>query len=76
MSPTPFSNASENVDIRHVGELVVGGVEFRVHRYVGLSVDAQYTHIPGILGAGGISNIANESDLGGIAARFKVIVGR
>jgi outer membrane protein W len=71
-----FSDSSENVDTRHVGGLVVGGVEFRVHRWVGLGVDAHYTHIPGILGVGGISKDANESDLGGVAARFKVIVGR
>jgi len=71
-----LSDATENVDTRHVGELAVGGVEFRVHRWVGLGVDAHYTHIPGILGTGGISKDANESDLGGISARFKLIVGR
>jgi hypothetical protein len=71
-----FSDSTENVDTRHVGGLVVGGVEFRVHRWIGLGVDAQYTHIPGILGTGGLSKDANENDLGGVAARFKVIVGR
>jgi len=71
-----FSDPTENVDTRHVGELVVGGAEFRVHRWVGLSIDAQYTHIPGVLGTGGISKDVNENDLGGVAARFRVIVGR
>ena len=56
--------------------LVNGGVEFRVHKWIGLSVDAQYTHVPDILGQGGVSKEAGETDLGGIAARFKVIVGR
>jgi len=71
-----FSVAGEDVDLTHIGELVVGGVEFRVHRWISLSVDAQYTHIPGILGTGGISKEAAETDLGGIAGRFKFIVGR
>lgn len=71
-----FSDSTENVDTRHVGELVVGGVEFRVYRWIGLAVDAQYTDVPGILGTGGLSKDANENDLGGVAARFKVIVGR
>ncbi len=53
-----------------------GGAEFRVHRWVGVSVDVQYTHVPGILGTGGVSQQAGETDLGGVAARFKVVVGR
>ena len=71
-----FSDPSENVDTRHTGYLAVGGAEFRLHRWVGVSVDAQYTHVPGILGTAGISQDAGEKDLGGIAARFKVIIGR
>lgn len=71
-----FSDPSENVDGRHVGYLAVGGVEFRAQRWIGLSVDAQYTHVPGILGTAGISEDAGEKDLGGIAARFRVMIGR
>jgi len=71
-----FSDASENVDTRHVGYLAVGGAEVRLHRWIGVSVDVQYTHVPGILGTGGISQDVGETDLGGIAARMKVIVGR
>ena len=61
---------------RHVGYLVVGGVEFRVSGWVAVSADAQYTKVSGIIGSGGISKDANESDLGGTAGRFRVIVGR
>jgi hypothetical protein len=56
--------------------VVNGGAEFRVHQWVGLSVDVQYTHVPGILGTSGVSQQAGETDLGGVAARFKVVVGR
>ena len=76
-----FSDAGETLDTRHAGLLAAGGVEIRVHRWVGVAVDAQYTHIPGILGAGGVSqNLADpkssDDDLGGIAARFKIVVGK
>ena len=71
-----FSDTGDDVDTRHTGYLAVGGVEFRLHRWLGMSVDAQYTHVLGILGTGGISQDAGEKDLGGIAARVKVIVGR
>jgi outer membrane protein with beta-barrel domain len=71
-----FSGTDENVDTHHVGYLVNGGVEIRLHKWFGAAVDAQYTHVPGILGEGGISQDAGETDLGGVAARFKFIVGR
>ena len=71
-----YAGAGDDVDTHHSGYLAVGGVEFRVHRWVAVSADAQYTHVPGILGTGGVSQDANEKDLGGIAARIKVLVGR
>jgi outer membrane protein W len=71
-----FANAGDNVDTHHSGYLAVGGVEIRVHHWVGVAVDAQYTHITGILGGGGVSKDAGESDLGGIAGRFRVLIGR
>ena len=71
-----FSNEDENVKTRHTGYLVNGGAEFRLSRWLGLTADVQYTRVPGILGDGGISKEADEHDLGGVAARFRVIVGR
>ena len=71
-----FAAAGDNVDTHHAGYLAAGGVEIRLHRWVGVAVDAQYTHITGILGAGGVSKDAGETDLGGIAGRFKVLIGR
>jgi len=56
--------------------VVNGGAAFRLHRWVGLAVDLQYSHVPGILGNGGVSQQAGESNLGGVAARFKLVVSR
>ena len=69
-------DSSDAVEDRHLGLLAVGGVEFRMGRLVGLSGDLQYTHVGGILGTGGFSKAANETDLGGVAVRFRLIVGR
>ena len=71
-----FADAAENVDTRHSGTVLGGGLEFRLHRWVGLGADVQYTHVTGILGQGGVSQQAGENDLGGVAARFKLVVGR
>jgi opacity protein-like surface antigen len=71
-----FSQAGDDVDTRHVGLALNGGAEFRLQRWVGLAVDVHYSHVPGILGTAGVSQQAGESDLGGVAARFRLVVGR
>ena len=73
---SPSSDPDENIDTRHSGFVLMGGVEFRLHRWVRLGVDEQYTRVPGILGVAGLSKAAAEDNLGGIAFRFKVVVGR
>lgn len=71
-----FSEPSENLKTRHTGYLLVGGVEYRAHPWVRVSADVQYTHVTGILGEGGLSKELGENDLGGVAARVRIIVGR
>ena len=71
-----FNDPGEDVDVRHAGVLVNGGAEFRVHRWVGIGAEVEYSHVPGILGSGGVSLQAGEKDLGGVAGRLKLIVGR
>ncbi|HEY2904879.1 MAG TPA: hypothetical protein VGJ29_03205 [Vicinamibacterales bacterium] len=70
------ATASDNISSRHIGYLVVGGVEGRVQKWISLAGDVQFTRVSGILGASGISKDLNENDLGGIAVRFKVLVGK
>ena len=71
-----FDEPGEGLKTRHAGLVGVGGLEFRIHKYVGISADAAVAHVTGILGQSGISKDAGESDLGGIAARFRLIIGR
>jgi hypothetical protein len=76
-----FADPSENLDVTHSGAIFHGGAEFRVSRWLALAADAQFTHVPGVLGNGGASlefgkTSAAERDLGGWAGRFVVLVGR
>ena len=71
-----FNTNDENVDVKHNGLILVGGAEFRVFRWIGVSADVHYTRVNDILGLGGISQEFNEDNLGGTAARFRVMVGR
>jgi opacity protein-like surface antigen len=71
-----FASSGENVDTTHAGFLVVGGAEVRLQTWIRAAADAQYTAVPGILGQGGLSKDVSEKDLGGLAARIRVILGR
>ena len=71
-----FAAAGDDVHVRHAGALLVGGAEVRLTKWVSVSGDAQYTHVPGILGQGGASKDLGETDFGGIAGRLRVIIGR
>ena len=71
-----FDEPGDAVTTRGTGLVGVGGVEFRVHKYVGITADGAVAHVTGILGQAGISKDIGESNLGGISARIRLIIGR
>jgi hypothetical protein len=71
-----FAASDVNVETTHAGFLFVGGAEVRLQKWISAAADAQYTTVPGILGKGGVSKDVGEKDLGGVAARIRVILGR
>jgi opacity protein-like surface antigen len=73
---SPTAEAGENVSATHAGWLMVAGAERRLHRYLAVSADLRYTHVPGILGQGGLSKAVEENNLGGLAIRVRFVVGR
>jgi opacity protein-like surface antigen len=73
---SPFSTGEENVDERFTGYQVLGGVEYRLHRVIGIAGEVQYTTVPDAIGAGGLSAEFGENDLGGVIVRVRVLFGR
>ena len=71
-----FTDAAENVDTPGFGVAVVGGAEVRVHKWISISGDVEYTRVTGILGTGGASKEFGETDIGGTSVRVRVLVGR
>ena len=71
-----FSQPGDDVHVTHLGFVMMGGLEFRVTRWVAVSGDGQYSSVPGVFGRDGLSIIAGEDNLGGIAARLRVILGK
>jgi hypothetical protein len=71
-----FDQAGDEVALGGAGVIVLGGAEVRLHRWVGLGIDAEYTHVPDVLGTAGVSKAFGEDDLGGTALRVKILIGR
>jgi opacity protein-like surface antigen len=67
-------DSDDNFSEQKVGYLGLGGVEWRVHRLVGIGFEAQYARVPNAF-SGGIAADFNEKDLGGTTAAVRVIVG-
>jgi opacity protein-like surface antigen len=70
-----FADASENIDTRFASYHMLGGVEFR-NGWLATAFEVQYSRVPNALGTGGASAAFQESNLGGIVGRVKVLVGR
>jgi opacity protein-like surface antigen len=70
-----FTEASENVHSQYSSYHMLGGVEFR-NEWVASAFEVQYTRAPHTIGVGGASAAFQETNLGGLVARIKVLVGR
>jgi opacity protein-like surface antigen len=71
-----FADGTENVSDNFTGYQAVAGVEYRLHRWIGVAGEVQYTTVPDAIGAGGISADFNEQDLGGTIVRARFLFGR
>jgi hypothetical protein len=70
-----FDEGDEEISFTKAGYLALAGVEFRLTRRLSAAVDVQYSRVPGALGDGGLSQEFDEDDLGGLAVRFRLMVG-
>jgi opacity protein-like surface antigen len=73
-----FAEASENVEETFRGYHVFGGAEVRLARWMGVGAEAQWATVPDALGQdpNGVSAAFDESDLGGVTLRVKLVIGR
>lgn len=66
---TPSGTSEDNVSKTFTGYSVFGGFDRAFHKYLVAGVEAQYRGVPNAIGAGGVSEIYNETNLGGFAIR-------
>jgi len=67
---TPSGTSADNTQETFNGVTIFGGLERGFHKYLIVGVEAQYRSVPNALGAAGVSQIYNETNLGGFAARI------
>jgi opacity protein-like surface antigen len=73
-----FADADENARDVFTGFHVLGGTELRLGRWVGAAFEAQWATVPDALGSNpnSVAREFQESNLGGVTFRGKIIVGR
>ena len=73
-----FAETGDDVEERFTGYHALGGVEFRVARWFGVTGEAQWTTISDALGSelSSASEAFGESNLGGLGLRVRFVVGR
>jgi opacity protein-like surface antigen len=71
-----FDAPGDGLSTSAAGFAAMGGVEVRLHKWVAVGIDAEYTHVPNVLGTAGVSQAFGENDLGGTAVRVKILAGR
>jgi opacity protein-like surface antigen len=69
------ADPSENIRTHFTSYHVVAGVEFR-NGWVATAFEMEYSRIPDAIGVGGASAAFQESNLGGVVGRIKILVGR
>jgi opacity protein-like surface antigen len=71
-----FAVGEENVDDRFTGYQLLGGIEYRLHRAIGVAGEIEYATVPDAIGAGGLSEEFDEHNLGGLIVRARILFGR
>jgi hypothetical protein len=71
-----FAAAGEDTDERFSGYHVLGGAEVKLASWLGVGGEFTWTTVPDALGAGGVSEAFDETDLGGTSLRLKITIGR
>jgi hypothetical protein len=69
-----FVDPADNVRTQYSSYHVLGGVEFR-NEWAATAFEVQYTLAPNTIGVGGASAAFQETNLGGLSGRIKILFG-
>jgi opacity protein-like surface antigen len=73
-----FADSGDNVADTFTGYHLLGGAEWRMTHIVGVAGEAEWSTVRDALGENpsGVSSAFDETDLGGVTFRGKIVVGR
>jgi opacity protein-like surface antigen len=71
-----FADADETTDERFTSYHALAGVEYAARKWLFVAAEIRYTSVPDALGAPGIADEFDESNLGGVGVAVKVMVGK
>jgi hypothetical protein len=71
-----FAEGDENVSENYTGFIIMGGVEYRAARWVHVRGEVRYRRFSDALGVGGVSEVFDETSLGGFGVGLKIAVGK
>lgn len=73
-----FATSADTSADTFTGFHLLGGVEFRVSKWLGIAGEAAWATVPNAIGqeAASVGAAFNETDLGGATFRAKVVIGR
>jgi opacity protein-like surface antigen len=69
------ADPGENIQTHFTSYHALAGVEIR-NGWVATAFEVEYSRIPDSIGLGGASAAFQESNLGGVVGRIKILVGR
>ena len=72
---SPFALPGDDVDTTATSYHIVGGVEVKVLRWLGIAAEVRYRWVPNLLGEGGTSAALDENNFGGLNAGAGVTLG-
>jgi hypothetical protein len=70
---TPAGSSTDNTIAWFAGFEMFGGVDLRLGSSLTVAPEVDFRSLPGAIGSGGLSQVFNETNLGGVA--FRVTVG-
>jgi opacity protein-like surface antigen len=72
---SPFALPGDDVDTTATSYHIVGGVEVKMLRWLGIAGEVRYRWVPNLLGDGGTSAALHENNFGGLNAGAGVTLG-
>ena len=70
-----FSDASETAEQTTPGLHLMGGADVRLWKRFGLGGEVEWSHVPGGLTGTGVATSLQDTNLGGVSVRMRLLVG-